>query len=128
MKWLAVLGMSLCLAWINPSYADSDGHRFPMDLDDLGLTQQQLRSIEDAMKEYQQAYRRYHHQSEKTQQDINGLFLAPTFDAESFRAKNMEMERMSIEIRVRLFERLHTILTPEQKRRFIHHMKEWEIE
>jgi len=128
MKWIMLLGMSLCLAWFSPSYADNDGHRFPMDLDDLGLTQQQHRSVEDAMKEYQQAYRKYHHQSKQTQLDINGLFLAPTFDTELFRAKNLEMERMSIEIRVRLFERLHTILTPEQKRRFIQHMREWEIE
>jgi len=110
------------------SYADDDSHSFPMDFHDLGLTSQQHHSVEEAMKEYQRAYRRHHHQSEKTQDELNVLFLNPTFDEESFRAKNVEMARASIEIRTQLFARLHAILTPEQKRRFIRHIEEWEIE
>lgn len=128
MKWVAILVAAVCLVSLSPANADDDEHRFPMDLHDLGLTKQQHHSVEEAMKEYQRAYRRYHHQSEKTQEELNALFLEPAFDAESFRAKNLEMERASIEIRTRLFERLHTILSPEQKRRFVRHMEEWEIE
>lgn len=111
---------------MNPVYADD--HRLPMDLHDLGLNKQQHRAVEDAMKEYQHSYRRYHHQSEKTQEELNALFLDPTFDADKFRAKSLEMEKASVEIRTRLFERLHTILTHEQKRRFIRHLEEWDIE
>lgn len=128
MSWIQIIMVTLCLTTANPVYADDDVRSFPMDLHDLGLTQQQHSSVEAAMKEYQHAYRRYHRQSEKTQDDLNNLFLNPTFDTETFRSKNLEMERASIEIRTRLFERLHTILTPEQKRRFIRHIKEWEVE
>lgn len=120
MKWIIVLVMI-----ISSGYADDD-HRFPMDLHDLGLSKQQHRIMEEAMKEYQYSYRRYHHQSEKTQEELNTLFLNPSFDSEAFRAKNLELQRSSIEIRTRLFERLHTILTPEQKRRFISHIEEWD--
>ena len=124
MKWIIALAMLLALS----AYGDDDHHRFPLDLHDLGLSKQQLRSVEEAMKEYQYSYRRYHHQSEKTQEELNTLFLNPWFDSEAFRAKSLELQRTSIEIRTRLFERLHRVLTSEQKRRFIHHLEELDIE
>jgi Spy/CpxP family protein refolding chaperone len=127
MKLINIIITLIYLACINPVYAD-DKHHFPMDLNDLGLSKQQHHSVEEAMKEYQLSYRRYHHQSEKTQEELNLLFVGSSFDSEMFRAKSLEMEKASIEIRARLFERLHTILTPEQKRRFIRHMVEWDIE
>lgn len=112
---------------VNFSYAD-ENRRFPMDLHDLSLTSQQHKAVETAMKEYQHTYRNYHVQSEKTRQELNVLFVQPVFDEELFRSKNLEMERASIEIRARLFSRLHTILTAEQKRRFIRHIQEWDVE
>jgi len=126
MKRVVFLITLMFMIGMNPSYADD--HRLPMDLHDLGLTKQQHRSVEEAMKEYQHSYRRYHHQNQKTQEELNALFLDPTFDLEKFRAKSLEREKASIEIRTRLFERLHTILNPAQKQRFITHMKEWDIE
>lgn len=117
----------LSLSGVNTVFADDD-NRFPMDLRDLGLTKQQHRMVEEAMKEYQYSYRIYHHQSKKSQEQLNVLFLNPTFDADEFQAKSLEIQRGSIEIRTRLFERIHTILNPEQKRRFVHHLQEWDIE
>jgi Spy/CpxP family protein refolding chaperone len=99
-----------------------------MDLHDLKLTAQQHKAVEAAMKEYQHAYRSYHRQSEKTQKELNELFLHPTFDETLFTAKNLELERTSVEIRTQLFSRLHALLTPEQKRRFVRHIEEWDIE
>ncbi len=110
------------------SFADDDNLRFPMDLHDLRLNSKQHHEVEAAMKEYQKEYRRFHRQNEKTEQDIRTLFLNPVFDERTFQAKHMEMARVSADIRTRLFARLHSILTPEQKRRFIRHMEEWEIE
>jgi len=126
MKRIVFLCTLIFLIGVNHLYADD--HRLPMDLHDLGLNKQQHRFVEEAMKEYQLSYRRYHHQSEKSQEELNAMFLDPTFDAQMFRAKNLEREKASIEIRTRLFERLHAILTPEQKRRFIAHIKEWDSE
>lgn len=121
MKWIIVLMML-----ISSLHADDDHHRFPMDLHDLGLSKQQYHSVKEVMKEYQYAYRRYHHQREKVQEEVNGLFLNPTFDSESFRTKNLELEKASIEIRAHLMEQLHSVLTLEQKRRFISHLEEWD--
>ena len=127
MKWILTLLATLFLLGLNPLYGDED-NRFPMDLSDLGLTQQQHHFVESAMREYQLSYRRYHHQSEKAQKEINALFLASTFDEKSFVSKNLEIQKSSIEIRTQLLKRVHTILNQEQKRRFVHHLEEWDIE
>ena len=122
MKWIIVLAMLISLS----VYGDDDHHRFPMDFHDLGLTKQQHRVVEEAMKEYQTSNRRYHHQNEKAQEELNALFLSPSFDSQTYRVKNLEREKASIEIRARLLERLHPILTPEQRRRFVAHLEEWD--
>jgi Spy/CpxP family protein refolding chaperone len=108
-------------------YGDDD-HHFPMDLHDLGLTKPQHHSLEEVMKEYQSSNRRYHHQNKKSQEELNTLFVSSSFDSEAYRTKSLEMEKASIEIRARLLERLHSILTSEQRRRFTHHLEEWDSE
>lgn len=123
MKWIIIFLMLISLC----AYADGD-RRFPMDLHDLGLTKQQHHSLEEVMKEYQSSNRRYHHQNGKSQEDLNTLFVSSSFDSEAYRTKSLEMEKASIEIRARLLERLHSILTPEQRRRFAHHLEEWDSE
>lgn len=122
MKWIIVVLIVFSLS----AYGDDDHHRFPMDLHDLGLTKQQHRLVEEAMKEYQSSYRRYHHRKEKDQDALNALFLSPSFDSETFRTKSLEREKVSIEIRARLLERLHGVLTPEQRTQYIHHLEEWD--
>lgn len=123
MKWIIIFVMLISLS----VHADDD-HRFPMDLHDLGLTKQQHHVVEEVMKEYQYSNRRYHHQNKKSQEELNMLFVSPSFDSEAYRTKSLAMEKASIEIRARLFERLHSILTPEQRRRFAHHLEEWDSE
>jgi Spy/CpxP family protein refolding chaperone len=121
MKWIAIFVMLISFS----AFADDD-HHFPMDLHDLGLTKPQHRAVEEAMKEYQTSNRRYHHQNEKSQDELNALFLNPSFDSQTYRAKSLERENASIEIRARLLERLHSVLTPEQRRRFVAHLEEWD--
>lgn len=124
MKSFIMLLSLLCFVW-----ADSDDHRrFPMDLHDLQLTSQQHQAVEEAMREYQSSSRRYHKQNGKTQQELNALFLSPTFDEKLFRVKSMEMQTASVAIQIQLLENLHKILTPQQKAKFIRHIQEWEIE
>lgn len=123
MKWIAIFMMLISLS----AFADDD-HRFPMDLHDLGLTKQQHHTVEEAMKEYQYSNRRYHRQNEKSQEGLNALFLNSSFDSETYRAKSLEREKASIEIRVRLLEQLHPILSAEQKRRFVTHLEDWDSE
>ncbi len=128
MRGLGAVLAALILILSAVSFADDDSSRFPMDMHDLRLNPKQHHAVEAAMQEYQKEYRRFHRQNEKTEREIRTLFLNPVFDEKAFRAKHMEMARASAEIRTRLFARLHSILTPEQKRRFIRHMEEWEIE
>lgn len=127
MKRSIILIALLSLSF-NSSCADEKSHRFPMDLHDLKLTSQQHKEVEKALKEYRHAYRIQHIQNEKTRQELNRLFVQPVFDEELFRTKNMERKRGSNEIQIRFYSRLHNILTPEQKRRFIRHIEEWNVE
>lgn len=128
MKWFLVLATILSFAFAESYHHQEAQALFPMDLHDLKLTPQQHKAVENAMKEYQSAYRRYHRQNDAVQEELNAIFADPQFDPSRFQTKSMEIEREAITIRTQLFSRLHAILTPEQRKRFIHHLREWEIE
>ena len=128
MKSFIVLLLLVCFGWADSTKMDDDHHRFPMDLDDLQLTPQQHQAVKETMREYQNSSRLYHKQNAKTQLELNTLFLNPTFDERSFRSKRLEMQATSVEIQTQLLTKLHTILTPQQKQKFIRHIQEWEVE
>ncbi|MFA6189781.1 MAG: periplasmic heavy metal sensor [Sulfuricurvum sp.] len=128
MKSLIIILSLLCFVWADSSKMDEDHRRFPMDLDDLHLSAQQHQAVKEIMREYQSSSRLYHKQNAKTQLELNALFLNPAFDDKVYRARSMEIQSSSIEIQTRLLKKLHTILTPQQKKQFIRHIQEWEIE
>ncbi|MDD5716862.1 MAG: periplasmic heavy metal sensor [Sulfuricurvum sp.] len=128
MKLLILILSLLCFVWADSSRMDDDPHRFPMDFDNLHLTTQQRQVLKEIMREYQGSSRLYHKQNAKTKLELNTLFLNPNFDENTFRAKSIEMQTSSIEIKTQLLKKLHAILTPQQKQQFIRHIQEWEIE
>jgi Spy/CpxP family protein refolding chaperone len=129
MKRMLLIIMVLLLNLTTSVYADHDDHhRFAMDLYDLKLSSSQHHALKEAMKDYKKGFKRYRHQDKKMQQELDALFLSPTFDSAAFEKKYLEKERASIALRTQLFNRLHDILTLEQKRRFIEHIEEWDFE
>ncbi len=126
--------MKLLLIWIFAGFlffsasADGEHHRFAMDLHELHLDPQQHQALKEAMREYRDAAQTLHHEQKRTQADLDAIFLSPQFDNAAFEAAYLERVRASITIRSQLFKRLHAILTPEQKRRFVKHIEEWELE
>lgn len=128
MKSLLVFMSLLCFIWADSYKNDDDHHRFPMDLDDLHLTPQQHQAVKEVMREYQSSSRLYHKQNAKMQVELNTLFLNPVFDEKAYCAKSIAMQTSSIEIQTRLLKKLHLILTPQQKRQFVRHIQEWEVE
>ena len=113
--------------------ADYDEHEYrdrhlPMDLSYLKLDREQHKSVKKIVRKYREALKDFHHQERRTRTAVAKLFAADTFDTEKFIELNTALQQEAVRIQARFFSRMHKVLTPRQKKRFIYYMEEWEIE
>lgn len=128
MKLLIILLLSL-----SPLLADKDDHEYekhhlPLDVSYLKLSDHQHKKLVKILKEFKHERKEFHEEQEDTTDEIKELFLEDTFDRDEFVKLTNKLKNLSVEIQADFFEKMHKLLTPEQKKRFVKYMKEWEVE
>jgi len=112
-------------------YAEHDEHRehhFPMDIGYLDLTEAQHVRVERIVHEYREARHRYSRHKKELREAFETLFAAGTFDRERFRTMKSQLHEEASAAQAAFFADIHQVLTPEQRRRFVRYMEEWEVE
>jgi len=111
--------------------ADHDDHRehhLPMDISFLDLTRQQHEAVEKIVRDYRKAHQRLNREEVQTREAVSRLFEAEHFDREKFLELTKALRAESEKVQADFFEALHDVLTPEQRRRFVPYLEEWERE
>lgn len=111
--------------------ADHDDHRehhLPMDISFLDLTKQQHEAVEKIVRDYRKAHQRLNREEVQTREAVSRLFEAEHFDREKFLELTKALRAESEKVQADFFEALHDVLTPEQRRRFVPYLEEWERE
>ena len=112
-------------------YAEHDEHRehhFPMDIGYLDLTREQHAKVEQIVHDYREARHRYSRHKKELHEAFGHLFAAETFDREHFLAMKSQLHTEASAAQAAFLADLHRVLTPEQRRRFVRYMEEWEVE
>ena len=100
----------------------------PLDLSNLELSDKQRHSVKKIIRQYRSSLREFHRQQRRTRTAVAELFAAETFDKEEFIHLNGALQNRAVTIQAMFFSRMHSVLTPRQKKRFIYYMEEWEVE
>jgi Spy/CpxP family protein refolding chaperone len=109
--------------------ADHDEHRehhLPMDISYLDLTKQQHERVEKIVRDYRKAHHRLNRDKAKTREAVSHLFEAERFDRRRFLELMAAQRAESEKVQADFFEALHGVLTPQQRRRFVPYLEEWE--
>lgn len=114
-------------------FADSDKHEhkdrhLPLDMSYLELTPQQHEQARTIVQTYKHQYKAFHRLKKETREAVSNLFEAESFDAEEFVRLTAALNRRAAEIQAEFFSKMHAILSPNQKKRFVDYMEEWEVE
>jgi Spy/CpxP family protein refolding chaperone len=125
MRWILIL--LLCWGTLQAD-DDSDELHLPRDLSTLELTPRQQQAIGEILERNMKQLHRLHEEREQLEKRLAELFVASDFDARAFEEALLETRRKAARIETELFARIHALLTPQQRRRFIRHMKEWELD
>jgi Spy/CpxP family protein refolding chaperone len=121
---------------MSPIFADHDeydDHRYkkyhmPLDVSYLDLDNNQYKQIKHIVKKFKHKHKEFHEEKEETRKKISKLFLSDRFDRDEFVRLSNRLKSLSVDIQADFFVKVHKLLTPKQKKRFIKYMKEWEVE
>lgn len=113
---------------------DDDGHHryerhhIPKDLSFLDLNRDQYHEVKAILYDYKHALKRFRHEKKEHEHDAGELFVKARFDAAKYEAMRGELETRAIRIQADFLQKLHKVLTPHQRKRFLHYFDEWDVD
>ncbi|MGW8169201.1 MAG: hypothetical protein ACWGHH_04260 [Sulfurovaceae bacterium] len=107
---------------------DDDHHLYKKDLTFLALNPSQQIIVKKILQDYRIKMKSLKQTQKMLAQQKQTLFLQDKFDSIKMQRFNREWSDKASFAEIEFLERMHAILTFEQKKKFIHYMDEWEID
>jgi Spy/CpxP family protein refolding chaperone len=125
MKILLIFLTILSLSWADH---DEDRHHIPKDLGFLELTKEQQPWVLAMLYEYRHKMKAYRHEKKAHRKTAEKLFKEEMFDVQLYEALTLELGKEAVALQADFLKKLHAVLTPEQRERFVKRFEEWEVE
>mgnify|MGYP000866491387 CR=1 FL=1 len=107
---------------------DDDHHFYKKDLTFLSLNQSQQSIVKKILQDYRIKMKNLQHTQKVFAEQKQNLFLQNKFDSIKMQQQNRQLSDKASAIEIEFLKQMHAVLTLEQKKKFIHHMDEWEID
>lgn len=124
MKAVFILFLTL---FLYAGHDDKKEFHINKDLTHLNLSQEQNEAMKKILKKYHHEIEEFREFQEKINVKKQKLFLEEALDLEALNMLNRKLYEKSTQEENTLLSRVHAILTPEQRVRFIRYFEEWEI-
>ncbi len=121
----------LFLFLINIAFSDGhddDDHLYKKDLTFLTLNPSQQIIVKKILQDYRIKMKSLKQTQKMLSKQKQTLFLQDKFDSIEMQRFNRELSNKASFAEIEFLERMHAVLTFEQKKKFIRHMDEWEID
>ncbi len=113
-------------------FADDYGHHnerhINKELSHLDLSKTQNIEVKVILKEFRSQLKEFKEFKENVEEKRKNLFIQDSFDAKELDKLNLSLDDKAHAIEKSFLTKMHTILTPRQRERFIHYFDDWEVE
>ena len=113
-------------------FADSDEekhhHYYSKDLTYLNLNHDQKKSLKHILKKYRKNIKHYREKKEDIIEQKQEIFLEDDFNITKIERLNQKISKKSTDLEIEFLKQIHTLLSKEQRKKFIQYIDEWEIE
>jgi len=109
-------------------YENDKSIHMPYDMHYLDLTSLQQKKIRTLLTSSRERRRRLHKHTEHIEHSLSALLDQEHFDKQTFIDRQMQLKKEALQIEADLLEGIHRILTKQQRKKFVHNLKEWEID
>ena len=107
---------------------DDDHHLYKKDLTFLALNPSQQIIVKKILQDYRIKMKSLKQTQKMLASQKQTLFLQDKFDGVKMQQQNKQLSDKASAIEIEFLKQMHIVLTLEQKKKFIHHMDEWEID
>lgn len=98
------------------------------DLDYLNLNVHQEERIKEILIKSKKEFSEYYEKKQKAQNRLQALMQKEYFDKDEYEDIAEEVAEEAVELEVEIFEKIHAVLSPAQRKQFSHYLREWKIE
>jgi len=98
------------------------------DLSHLELSKVQSTDIKEILHKFRAQLKEFEELKEEIEKKRKGVFLKKIFDVEELDKLNNKLDIKAREIEKSFLIKIHTILHPKQRIKFIDHFDDWEVE
>jgi len=123
--WIVLLLFTFSSA---DDHKEEHHHYYSKDLTYLNLGHEQQKSIKKVLKAYRKELKMYRELKEDTIGSKQKLFEQEGFNQNALITLDIKLAQKAAQIEADFLTNIHTILTKEQRKLFIKHIDEWEIE
>ena len=113
-------------------FADDYGHHnerhINKEISHLDLSKTQNIEVKVILKEFRSQLKEFKEFKENVEEKRKNLFIQDSFDAKELDKLNLSLDDKAHAIEKSFLTKMHTILTPRQRERFIHYFDDWEVE
>ncbi|MFT5835532.1 MAG: protein CpxP [Sulfurimonas sp.] len=121
----------ILLLLITSIYADSDKHRnerhINKELSHLDFSKTQKKKIKHILKEFRHDLKEFREYKEEIQEQREKIFIKEVLDIKELNILNQKLDAAAHEIENKLLEKIHSILSQKQRKKFIHYFDDWEV-
>jgi hypothetical protein len=128
MRLLLIISLLVCTLFADSDDDHKDHHYYSKDLTYLKLNYEQKRSLKDILKEYRHDIKRYKKYKKKIFEDKEELFEEDTLNIKELHKLNRKISNQASQIEIDFLEKIHRILSEDQREKFIKYIDEWEVE
>jgi len=100
----------------------------PYDMHYLDLSSKQQKEIRHLLASSRERRKNLHKRTEALERSLSALFDQKYFDKQAFIERQLQLKKEALQIEADLLEGIHSILTEKQRKKFVHYLKEWEID
>lgn len=97
-------------------------------LDYLELSQNQYRDIKEILKEYKKDYEKFNKKREKKEKKLQELISEDEFDKDKYEDIVKEIQEDAMALELKTLKKIHSILSPTQRKSFSYYLQEWRVE
>lgn len=129
---LKILTLLCSLFLISPLYAkqayETAHTHIYKNLDYLNLNAIQEEKIKAILIACKKEFSKYYEKKEKTDKKLQELMKKEYFNEKEYEDIAEDLSEEAIELEVKIFKEIHSVLNPTQREQFSHRLKEWRIE
>lgn len=103
-------------------------HHLNKELSHLELSKKQKIDVKKILKEFRSQTKEYKELEEDIEEKRKDLFTAESLNTEEFDMLNKQLDDKAHSIEKDFLKKMHSILTPRQRKKFVDYFDDWEVE